>query len=370
MILSKTSAKILSVVFCLTLGGFCLLSLLLPDRMLSERENRPLQQLPELSVTAVFKGEYSQEMDQYLSDQFPGRDFFVGVKSLSERASGKRENNGIYFLKNGALAERFLLTDLSLAEGNIEAVRRFSEMVPSPVTLALIPSVAGIYPDELPYGAPQTDQRTLIDTLYTRFGGNTADLYGMLYSHRGEELYFRTDHHWTPLGAYYGYCASAEAMGLNPGTMGEFSTFSENFYGTLWRKAGSYDLSPDCISAPLLSDIQLQVTEGETSYSAPVYAYSSLEKIDQYSLFLGGDHPLAVLSGGVKNGKKILIVKDSYANCEASYFLTNFEEVHLVDLRYYRLPLSNYIEQQGIDQVLISYALPSFTADSNLAFLR
>lgn len=370
MELSKASAKALSVIFCLTLGGLSLLSVLLPDRDFSEQENRTLQQLPVFSAEALFSGEYGREIDRYLSDQFPGRDFFVEVKSRTERATGRREVNGVYFLKNGALAERFLPGDLTRAEANADAVRRFSEAVDVPVTFALIPSAGGVYSEELPYGAPQTDQRALTDALYTRYGGSTADLYSALRARRGEEIYFRTDHHWTPLGAYYGYCASAEAMGLTPGPAGEFVTFSEAFYGTLCRRAGSYDLSPDRISAPLLPGVTLRITEGEETREAPVYDRSFLEKTDKYSLFLGGDHPLAVLSGGVKNGKKLLLVKDSYADCEAAYFLSNFEEVHLIDLRYYRLPLSDYVAREGISQVLVSYGLPSFTTDGNLAFLR
>ncbi len=308
MKLSKVSAGILSAAFCLILGGFSLLSVLLPDRVFSERENRTLQQLPEFSAKALFSGEYGRKIDQYLSDQFPGRDFFVGVKSRTERATGKREMGGVYFLKNGALAERFLPGDLTRAEGNADTVRRFSEAVDVPVTFALIPSAGGIYAEELPYGAPQADQRALIDALYARFGGSSADLYGVLRARRGEEIYFRTDHHWTPHGAYYGYCASAEAMGLTPGPAGEFVTFSEAFYGTLCRRAGSYDLPPDRITAPPLPGVTLRITEGEETREAPVYDRSFLEKTDKYSLFLGGDHPLAVLSGGVKNGKKLLLV--------------------------------------------------------------
>lgn len=370
MQLTKRSAVFLSTLFCLFLGALSLLLWLSPARAFSERENRPLQQLPAFSGEALFSGAYGREMENYCSDQFPGRDFFVGVKSLAERTSGKREQGGVYFLKNGGLAERFLLSDETRAERNIDAIRAFSGRVGCPVTFALIPSVAGIYPDELPDGAPQTDQKALIDTLYTRFGGRTADLYDALSAHRGEELYFRTDHHWTPKGAYYGYAASVTALGLTPAPAGEPQLWSENFYGTLSRKAGSYDLPPDRILAPHFSGVRLSVSEESGVREVPVYDSSFLAKTDKYSLFLGGDHPLAILSGGAENGKKLLIVKDSYANCEAAYFLQNFSEVHLVDLRYYRLPLSEYVEREEIDELLISYSLASFTTDGNLVFLR
>ena len=149
----------------------------------------------EMCIRDSFSGEYGREIDRYLSDQFPGRDFFVEVKSRTERATGRREVNGVYFLKNGALAERFLPGDLTRAEANADAVRRFSEAVDVPVTFALIPAAGGVYSEELPYGAPQTDQRALTDALYTRYGGSTADLYSALRARRGEEIYFRTDHH-------------------------------------------------------------------------------------------------------------------------------------------------------------------------------
>ena len=91
-----------------------------------------------------------------------------------------------------------------------------------PVYFGLIPSAAQVWHDRLPDGAPTADEAAIIETLYSRTAARTVDLLSVLSAHSGEELYYRTDHHWTSLGAYYGYTALMEAMGMEPVDLADY----------------------------------------------------------------------------------------------------------------------------------------------------
>ena len=357
--------------FAIFIGAGLLLHLLLPDREYSENENRYLASAPEFTAKALFSGSFTADFEDYVTDQFPFRDSWLDLKSRSERAAGKTENNGVFFCKDDTLISRFSAPEDEIVTSGIRAVNALKEHTDVPVTFALIPSSAAVWTERLPKNADTADQEALIRRYYKGIGGNTVNVLDTLREHAEEPVFYRTDHHWTTLGAYYGYAATAAALGLTPAPRDAFSpeTVSSSFYGTVYSSSGVRWVKPDRMELWVPEDgVSLVRYDTPEGIEAPVYDRSKLQTKDQYGMFLGGNTSRLVIETGSEGGK-LLVIRDSFADCELPFFFRHYAEIHVLDLRYYRRSVSEYIEENGFDAVLVSYSLADFTTDTSVSLL-
>lgn len=370
--MKKAASIAVVAVFVAFLGVFFVLHIFSPDRAFSEQENRYLQLAPEFSFKALFGGDFTSKFETYTTDQFPLRDHWITMKARCELLSGKQENNGAYYCGDTILANYD-------NPGRDDILRRMdylsalTEHSSAPVYFGLIPSAAEIESSLLPKNAPTDSQQTVIDWAYSRPAADVfIDLASALGAHKDEYIYYRTDHHWTSLGAYYGYTAICEAMGLTPSPLSSYDrqTVSENFCGTTWSSSGFTWVPPDTIETFVSDDGSVKITlfDGQEQRSTPLYDTSYLDKKDQYSMFLGGNAPLRSIDTG-HDGPSLLIVRDSYSDSLVPFLLEHFSRIDLVDLRYYASSLSDYIAQNGFDAVLVLYSVPNFSTDLNLFLL-
>lgn len=215
--MSKRYSIFLTALFCAFLGGMALLSLLLPKESFSELENRYLQKTPTLSFSSVVvNGKFMEEAEDYVSDHIAGRDFWVALKAWSERLSGKGENEGVYFGKEDTLLNRVADPDEKRLSQAMDYLNRLAEQSEVPTYFGVIPTSSAIWRDRLPKGAPTADEESAIRELNGESRAAVVDIYDALTAHAGEAVYYRTDHHWTSLGAFYGANAILEAMGKEP----------------------------------------------------------------------------------------------------------------------------------------------------------
>ena len=342
-------------------------NLLTPDRAFSEAENRMLTARPVLSPDALLSGDYMKGFDAWLTDQFAGRDAWVGLKAGLATGLGQRESGGIY-VAGDRLIPRVDEPGGQLVETNLAAVAALMENSGAPVSLMLIPSAAALYGDALPAGAPTFDEAGFLETVADRFKGRFSTPLPLLKDHRGEEIYYLTDHHWTTLGAYYGYRALMAQLGMEPLPLPETAeVVSDNFRGTSVSASGLYNWQPDSIVRRVDEPESLLVTrtEGGVRTEGSLYDHSALDTKDQYRYFLGGNQPLISLETGA-DGPRLLILRDSYMDSLAPYLLAHFSAIHLVDLRYFRGSVPALIEELGADQVVAAYSVANFISDANL----
>ena len=363
--MKKSYNLLVSSVFVLFLAGVALCSLILPDRSFSELENRNLRPVPELTEQRFTSGRYMTEAEEYVSDQLALRDTWVALKSLGERITCKQENNGIYFASGDTLIRRIDESDTAILRSNIETINAFVSESDVPVLFGLIPSAASIWRDRLPAGAPTADEAAWITEISRRMTAPTVDLRDTLQRHSAEDIYYRTDHHWTSLGAFYGANAILEAAGLEPLKQSDYPprTVSEGFLGTNYSSACAWWTEPDTIEAYVPEDGKT-VTWNLTGREEPgrLYVQERLGTKNQYAYFLGGNQPLCVIRSQC-GGPKLLVLRDSYSDCLAPFLSERFGEVHLFDLRYNRLSPADYIREQEIDLVLILYSFETFTGE-------
>lgn len=359
-----------AIIFLAFIFLFFILNLALPERTFSEQENRVLQTLPSFSFKELFSGKYTADYEKYTTDQFAGRDRWISLKAAAELALGKSKNNDVYLCENDTLIQGFKKPDTEALDKALAAIEKLRDNTSAEVYLALIPSKSELYADLLPKDAPNYSEAEVIEYCYDRAAANCVDLLTPLREHSGEYIYYRTDHHWTSLGAYYAYAAIAEAMGNTPRSLDSYTerrTVSDSFCGTAWSSSGFTWVEPDRM------EIFVEPPEGLEIVSYPsgspvegkLYDESFLAKKDKYSMFMGGNSPLHEIKTE-NEGPSLLIVRDSYTDSLIPFLLDDYSNIYVLDLRYYRASLADYIAQHNVDKVLICYSTSNFTSDQNL----
>ncbi|MEA4896585.1 MAG: DHHW family protein [Oscillospiraceae bacterium] len=376
--MTKRSSWVQIIIFTAFIALFFVLFLLLPDKEFSERENRELAQAPTFSFQSLFEKKFTSKFESYTTDQFPFRDNWTTLKAGCEIATGKEENKGVYLCKGNTLIEAYVTPDQEQLDTNIQAVGSFSENSDVPVYFALIPGNAEIHSDIIPENAPNDSETSVIDYCYENSRANNIDIKGTLAAHAGEYIFYRTDHHWTSLGAYYGYESLMEAMGYTPTPLSDFTprTVTDEFYGTVYSKSGISWVKPDSIEIFAPQDESTDVmnySSGEPT-EGTMYDYAFLDKKDKYSMFMGGNTPLLKITTKNTGAPKLLILRDSYMDAVLPFLQNNFSEIDVMDLRYYKTQLmessvADYVRENGIDEVLICYSVYNFGTDTNLFLL-
>ena len=386
--MTKRYCIFITALFCAFIGVFLVANAVSPDRTFSEVENRNLEQLPAVDFGTpeklfrdgnFFNGQFMRDFETYTTDQFIGRDAWVDLKARTERALGKKENNNVYFADNDTLITRFDQPSADRVTENLNYVNKFVENVDIPVVFSLIPTQACIWADRLPEGAPNASQTDLMAQAQEAVTGATwADVYTPLMEHKDEDIFYRTDHHWTSLGAYYGYTGLASALGYTPVPLSEYTPTvrSTEFYGTVFSSSGVRWVKPDTITTYVPDDGITVVSHTYDNSGNPVeeqralYVESFLSVKDKYSMFLGGNQSLGVVTNtNNPDGPKLLIIRDSYADSLVPFLTAHYSEIHLIDPRYYHLSVKDYVEQNGIDQALVLYSVPNFVTDGNMFWI-
>lgn len=372
----KVMNRILIGLFAVFIGGISILHPLTKDVYFSESENRVLAQMPKFTWKQLASGNFTKEFESYVSDQFIKKGFWTGTKSVVEKAVGKRENNGVYFGKDGYLFERFEKPGEQL-NSNVDYMNRFSGKIKGANTfLMLVPTSIEMYPEKLPRFAYTESEKYWMDVIQQLLNPSTTWLnaYNPLWEAKDEPIYFRTDHHWTTHGAFIAYQNAANAMGFQAFMKEDFTieTVSKNFFGTYDAKANDFTVKADKIEMYVPKfDVSYRVEfNDDTQVMDSLYAHDFLQKRDQYSFFLNGNHGKVVINSSVKNGRKLLVVKDSYAHALMPFLANHYEEIHMIDLRYYHEKLDSYIEKETISDVLFLYNIATFSEDPNLIWLN
>ena len=363
-----------ALIFLAFIGAFFILNLVLPDRQFSEQENRYLQMRPEFSFKSLFSGDYTSKFETYTTDQFTFRDEWITLKAASELALGKQENNDVHLCENGTLIEGFKRPENSVLDSNMSALNSLVGNTDAKVYFALIPDKSDLYSSLLPKNAPNDSEKEVIDYCYGQSNATNVDMYSALSAHKDEYIFYRTDHHWTSLGAYYGLSALAESMGLPCPALDSYTdrhVVSEEFYGTTWSSSGFSWVDPDTMEIFVNAPEGLKVTSYPqgSPVEGKLYDFSFLEKKDKYSMFMGGNCPMHVIETGNEDKPSLLILRDSYTDSLIPFLLDDFSEIHVLDLRYYHASLKAYIEQNDFDNVLVCYSVSNFCSDSNISLL-
>lgn len=361
--------KAISILFCLLLAAGIGASVIMPDRYYSESEKRTLKQLPQLTLDDIGEGKHGDEIEKYLSDQFPGRDGWVTLKTITDRISGKTESNGVYFADDNYLIEAHKSLPAKQAKANITALKMLSDTLAEQniaVRVMLVPTASCILSEKLPPFAPNANQHSVIE--YAKQQGlDIVDVTEALSEHKDEYIFYKTDHHWTSLGAYYAYAEWLRTKGETPDPLTAWNKreLCDNFRGTTYSKV-NYPFAPfDTIDAYYKSEKHVVDYNNGNHITDSIYEEKYLSGSDQYAVFFNSNQSTTKISGS--GDGRLLIIKDSYANCFAQFVLEDYEETHLIDMRFFTGKVTEYIQENGITEVLALYNIPNFCSDVSAA---
>lgn len=405
----------IAVLFALFISVFFLVDVFNSDRAFSEFENTSLAQKPAFSWSSFVDGSFGIKYVKYINEQFLGRDNWISMKAVADMGLGRIESHGVTYGDDHYLMEKLeivedqnypanagtnIVKQTSLDRSN-GMVSSFLQMYDQPITFSLVPNSYAILEDEVPTGFPGADQQAYTQQIYRTLSEaddqlEIVDFSDALSQHKDEYIYYRTDHHWTTLGAYYAYVAYCEQKGLTPVSLEELKENKvEDFYGTFYSKAKRpsqpadtitwYDVDVDefAFVANLQQDKQLaqlgEVVQEDGLELLRVDGMMDQRKFevrDKYAAFMWGNSGYVKIKSSHnlnhQEGKtsRLLLFKDSYANSMIPYLTYNYDEIIVVDLRY-MAKSTKELMQEEFDDIFVMYNFSTYVSGaSDLAKLK
>ncbi len=373
----------LLILFCILLFGMFAIDLATPDKETSEIQNTTLEQRPELDFDRLFSSKFTSELNSYFTDyndytkeQVAFRESLINAHSFVETVVFQKTTYGDILLGDDEMMFTRTFGMLASEEvaypKNLAALTSLSEAYPDKVTVMIAPTANLIYPENVPTDAPLIDTDAMIGEsldLVAAAGANALDVRDTLLAHSDEYIYYRTDHHWTTLGAYYAYEAFCESRGLTPFDLDAHEAVEiTDFYGTHYSKSRDWNAIADTITYyPLDNEMSIyKITSSvnrEVESTTGLYEVEKFDVYDKYSAFLYGNPGYASIEGDGEGS--ILVIKDSYANSFVPYLTANYAQIDVIDMRSYYYGLDGLIAQYDYDDILVLYNIDTFKGDSN-----
>lgn len=356
------------------------------DAKFSETENRLIAKFPEVAAKNIASGSFTEEFEKYAADTVVFRDFWVKLKNSSDKIMLKKDN-GVAYFGNGTQLFPIEEIDSKRLKRNLEAFQKLktsNDLIGINTSILLAPTANLTWNYKLsPYTPNRFKQATIFQTTGQEVGDRFIDIRKAMKTHEGEYIYYKTDHHWTSLGAYYAYTELARHLGFEPVTLEKLTKkeLTDDFHGTTEAKISTFNSPSDEMWMYESENIKGATAVDEQGKHLKMFDESYLKKRDKYAYFMGGNPPYIEMSRSIDerekigNTKSILIIKDSYANCLAPLLLEHYQKVYMVDLRYYRKSIKSliadirYKDNVELSDVLVLYNAPQFSTDVNAALM-
>ena len=379
----KNMRLVITICFIAFVVGISAAGFLQKDREFSPNENRYLAEAPEFSWEDVLDGRFQEKLEEYLRDQIWGRDRWITVKTAVQKAAGNTDIGGAYVGKDGYDFEKIVPEDVddSQVQRNIVAVQDYFDVAAGTISkdrlsFLLVPTSGLVMEDKLPKNARLFDQSAYIEQVQNAMQDyNFVDVREELCAQSDAYIYYRTDHHWTTEGAYIAYEKWCETTGMTAASKEslEQNVVAEDFRGSLYSKILNMDSAYDSIwiytpageSMDAVNACKVTVDEKE---SGVIYDVTKLAEKDKYAFFFGGNYGQVHIEGSPQQetGRNLLVVKDSFANSFVPLILNQYDNIYMVDLRYYNGDMESYLSEHDITDVLVLYNISNFISDKNL----
>ena len=363
--------KSLVYMFFGTVAVISLFDVLNEEKVFSDIENRFLKKKPRFNTENLVSGDYTKDYEEYINDNFIGRDSFINLKSISESALLKLENNNIVYGKYGYMFEKKLSLDEEILSNNIKQIDSFISQNEN-TSLMMVPYSASIYTDYYTGMLQMVNEHGIMDDI-SKYVDNdrVIDVDSVLRENKKlDNIYYKTDHHWTTNGAYLAYVEycknkNLEVIDIN----GLRENKVEDFLGTFYSKSKFINAQADTLVYYDMPHLSMKI-DGKNEYEG-IYKLENLEKRDKYSVFLDGNHSkVTIKNDNLKNDKKLLVIKDSFANSMIPFLANNYEEVIVLDLRHFNFKISEFLDENKFDDILLLYSLDSLSKDKTIAKIK
>ncbi|MGN1133903.1 MAG: DHHW family protein [Oscillospiraceae bacterium] len=375
--IKKARNIILVSVFLIFIFGFAIAGIIQKDRNFSEMENRNLAEFPKLSFDTLKSGDFTSGFEKYMSDHIFLKDQLVTLKTDSDRLILKNYQNGVYFGKDNYYLQRYTENKTQI-DKNIGYINDFAKKVDVPIKFIASPNSVCVNSDKLPKNAVNDNQLDSLNYINDNLADNIQffNAYDCLKaeSEKGTQVFYKTDHHWTAYGARTAFENAFADEQILADNNYDGTIKRNDFYGTLYSKAPSSFAKPDEMLIPMRKDSKYSVKyQKENKSSQSLIDRSFLDKKDKYAAFLGGNYAkVDIHSDNAAEQKKIVLLKDSYANAMLPYLADQFSDIIVIDMRYYHFEkqtVSELIKSENADSVVMLYNMDFINSDDNFIWL-
>lgn len=369
--LKKNKAYLtLIALFCAAILAVPIYWLATPRKDFSAMEKRYLAAFPSLADADITDWTFDDDIETYLADQLPLRDFLVGVDAYAMKETGRQVASSIWVDREGYLVEKPVEENAQQMEKHMAILNAFALANDTVATLIIPPSTGYVRQEQLPKA-----QRIYKDgELFAEMRGmdlpgiEFLDLSGVLTG----GMFYRTDHHWNAAGAYEAYLQYAKHRGYSPFAPQDFTiTRHAGFYGSTYARSALWLTEADTLELwDLGQEVEVAFSDDGQVHSS-LFFPAHLSAHDQYPVYLDGDHPLATVRNlDTKSDKRLLVIKDSFADSLVPLLVGHYREIVLVDLRYYHDAVSELIQEKPFDEILIVYSLEHIISETEIGWLK
>lgn len=347
----------------------------------SSSEKRYLQQFPEVTAESISNGEFSKKFESYFADQFPERKLWVGMNAYYNLDIGNNGSSGVYNCKDGYLINVPVSKDNRINK-NIGVVADFAKSVDVPVTVMFAPSTGYVADDVLPAVHNSYNDDIYFESISKKLEQDNINFVDLRKTFKdeykkGNQLYYKTDHHWTTLGAYTAYTQLCGSLNITPAQKDMFKVETyDNFYGTTYSTSGFWLTPPDKIELWKNPDnteenINVKVADGDkVKESGSLFFEEHLKEDDKYPVFIDGNHAVSEITNKNAKGGTLVMIKDSFAHSMAPFLAENYSRIVMVDMRYYKQSVSQLVKDEKADNVIVLYGIDNFATDTDIVWLK
>lgn len=353
------------LLFLLLSGSICIW--LLPEKGFSDLENRKLTTYPKFHIQSYLDSSYQKQMESALHDQFPNRDVWTALHSDLLLYSGASKIKDVYIGSDDMLMQEFQpQNDRTTLSKQLNTFSKTYKDIP--ISMMLVPNKIDIYSNKTSIDPSMPNQRTYYEQFIKQLDKNIniVDVWEQLKAQKDNNIFFKSDHHWTVEGAKI---AAETYLNKKISRYDRYDAISK-FYGSLSKKIAytrSYDSlelylpkTPDCYTVENL-ETKAIVTS--------LYDKEKLQSNDPYRVFFGGNAPILRISSAVEHKERLLICKDSFANAFIPFLIPYYQEIVVIDPRYYYGDIDKVIKDEQITNILFLYNMNTFFSDDSLSSL-
>lgn len=366
-----------AIVFAGLVVLVCLANLVVRDKKFSDRENRVLTQKPKFTTEGIVSGQYTRQYVKYKEDQFAFRNLLRGADTNLDLMLGRRQSGGVFKGKDKYLLKEIAQIDNKKVEKNLAAIKELQGQYPDvSVYMALIPDAANVLSQKLPANAVTEDQTEQLAQIQGMIENDVTwiDAQKVLKKNKKKDIYYRTDSHWTTLGAWYVSQELNSVMGVDTSKAPQLKPYavSGSFNGDLASASGYETGYREPIYA-YMTEKAGESTEVVVHYkkegvkTATLYDSTMLDEKDQYKVFMGGDYGMIDIRTTADTTDRLLVVKDSYANCMIPFLVPYYREIIVVDPAYYEGNIKKILKENKIASVLFLYDCNTFVQDDKIS---
>ena len=370
----------IAVCFCAVLAVMFAAFWTIPDKDFSAAEKRVLSSFPKVSVSRLLDGSFESDLETYVQDQIPLRNGWVGLCAYFDALCGQNGTDGAYVCRDGYLINTPTREDSRNLRSNLKYFNRFAESAGLPTYLVAVPQTGYVLHDLLPKRhAEYTDDAIFADIRSALSAQiQLLDLRDTLRAQAAQEqVFYKTDHHWTSAGAWTAANAFLSAAGRPVLPRGVFQIEqAEGFYGTIYSKLALWKKPPDTMELWKIPRADLSVTvedlgKTDVKTAEDVFFRAHLQEYDMYPVYLDGNHSFTRIVNRAAPEGTLLLLKDSFGNTLATELAAAYQQILMVDMRYYRSrAVSDLLKEYDVQQILICYSVDSLVHDANVLWLK